>query len=58
MKRIITFIISFSLLVILALPTSAQQFEYPANQDKSFKSEDEFFQQLSKDVYKELLLIV
>ncbi|MGM0876775.1 MAG: hypothetical protein ACQEWV_18955 [Bacillota bacterium] len=53
MKKIITFIISFSLLVILAFPTSAQQFEYPANQDKSFKSEDEFYQQLSKDVYKE-----
>jgi hypothetical protein len=52
-KRLITLIISFSLFVILAIPTTAQQFEYPANQDKSFISADEFYQQLKKDEYKE-----
>lgn len=53
MKRILTIIISFGLLVILAIPVSAQKFDYPSNKEKTFINEDEFYQQLKKDEYKE-----
>ncbi|MGE7954887.1 hypothetical protein [Lysinibacillus xylanilyticus] len=53
MKRFLTIIISFGLLVILSIPVSAQKFDYPSNKEKTFINEDEFYQQLKKDEYKE-----
>lgn len=53
MKRLITIIITFGLLVNLAIPVSAQKFDYPDNKDKTFISENEFYQQLKKGLYKE-----
>jgi hypothetical protein len=52
-KRLLTIIITFIVLSVSSIPTSAQQFDYPNNKDKSFVSEDEFYQQLKKDVYRE-----
>jgi len=53
MKRFLTIIISFGLLVILAIPVSAQKFDYPSNKEKTFVNEDQFYKQLKKDEYKE-----
>ncbi|WP_027408629.1 hypothetical protein [Anoxybacteroides tepidamans] len=53
MKRLITLVISFCLLAIFAIPAAAQQFEYAANQERSFMSADEFYQQLKNGEYKE-----
>ncbi|MGE8207338.1 hypothetical protein ACQKP0_22890 [Heyndrickxia sp. NPDC080065] len=52
MKNLITLIISSSLLFILTIPALAEQLEYPANQGKSFTSEDKFYKQLKKE-YRE-----
>jgi hypothetical protein len=40
MKRFLIFIIGFSMFVALTIPTSSRQFEYPANNDKSFANEN------------------
>jgi hypothetical protein len=53
MKRFVTMIIALSLLVILAIPVSAQNFDYPNNKGKTFVNENEFYQQMKKDEYKE-----
>lgn len=52
-KKFITLIIFFGILFMFVPQMSAQQFEYPANKDKSFISEDEFYQQLDEKVYQE-----
>jgi hypothetical protein len=52
-KRLLTIIITIIVLFVSSIPTSAQQFDYPSNKDKSFVSEDEFYQQLKKGVYRE-----
>lgn len=49
----ITVMLSFTLLIVLSIPTSALQFEYPANKDKFFINENEFYQQMDKKQYKE-----
>jgi hypothetical protein len=53
MNRLLTIIISFSLLLFLAMPSSAQEFDFPSNKEKTFINEDEFYQQLKDDEYKE-----
>lgn len=56
MRIFVTFFFSFSIILLSGFSTfttSAQQFEFPANQDKSFISEDEFYQKLNKEKFKE-----
>ncbi|MGP4039665.1 hypothetical protein ACTWP4_07160 [Gracilibacillus sp. D59] len=53
MNKFLTFIIALLMFVVLSISTSAQQFEYPANQEKSFVSVNEFYQQTEKDDYME-----
>jgi len=52
-KATLMIVISFCLLFMFNISTSASPLEYPANQDKHFVSENEFYQQLDKKVYKE-----
>ncbi|GIN85784.1 hypothetical protein J6TS2_21700 [Heyndrickxia sporothermodurans] len=53
MKRLLTLIVTFIIMFVLTIPTSAQQFEYPVNQDKSFVNENKFYQTLNKDEFQE-----
>ncbi|MGM0855425.1 MAG: hypothetical protein ACQEWI_23085 [Bacillota bacterium] len=53
MKRFLILIFGFSMFVALSIPTSARQFEYPANNESSFVNENEFYQQMKKNTYKE-----
>lgn len=52
-NKFLTLTIAFFMFVVLSIPTSAQQFEYPANQEKSFVDANEFYQQMEKNDYKE-----
>jgi hypothetical protein len=55
-KKLKRFLILLSIslsLFALSIPTSARQFEYPANIEKSFVNEDAFYQQMNKNDYKE-----
>jgi hypothetical protein len=51
-RLIILFAISLGLFG-LSIPTSARQFEYPANNEKSFANENAFYQQMNKNDYME-----
>jgi len=53
MKRFIILITLFSLYAQLAVPTSAQQFDYPSNKNKTYINENEFYKELKKDQYKD-----
>ena len=53
MKSFITLIISLSLCAVLAIPTLAQQFDYPSNKNNTYINENEFYKKLKKDQYKE-----
>jgi hypothetical protein len=53
MKRFITIISLFCLYALLAVPTSAQQLDYPSNKNKTYINENEFYKELKKDQYKE-----
>ncbi|MEQ2528444.1 hypothetical protein WMO40_17300 [Bacillaceae bacterium CLA-AA-H227] len=53
MNRFLTLILAFFLFVVLSIPTSAQQFEYPANLEKSFVNANMFYQQMEKNEYRE-----
>jgi hypothetical protein len=52
-KRFISLLVISLSLFALSLPTSARQFEYPANNEKSFADENLFYRQMIKDDYKE-----
>ncbi|MEK5063672.1 hypothetical protein [Cytobacillus sp. FSL R5-0596] len=52
MKRLIALIISLCFYAVIAIPTSAQQFDYPSNKSKTYINEDEFYKEIKKD-YKE-----
>lgn len=53
MNRFLTLIITFTMFFVLSNQSLAKQFEYPANQDKSFINADEFYQQMEKNDYRE-----
>lgn len=53
MNKFLTLTISFFMFVVFSIPTAAQPFEYPANQEKSFVDANEFYQQMEKNDYKE-----
>ena len=55
MKKMICIVFSVCFLIQLstAYAQSNQELEYPSNQNKSFVSEDVFYEQLDKKVYKE-----
>lgn len=55
-KKVKRFIILLAVslsLYVLSIPTSARQFEYPANNEKSFANENAFYQQMNKKDYME-----
>ncbi|PFA69770.1 hypothetical protein CN378_03110 [Bacillus sp. AFS015802] len=53
MKRFIILLAVSLSLNALSIPSSARQFEYPANNEKSFANENVFYQQMNKKDYIE-----